>query len=57
MASESPGIRDLFIVDDDTMMRDALSVVFTLAGYRVIVFVDAGTFLAAAHSRAGLRVA
>jgi hypothetical protein len=57
MALESPGTRDLFIVDDDMMMRDALSVVFTLAGYRVIVFVDAGTFLAAAHSRAGLRVA
>ena len=47
MASETPGTCDLFIVDDDMMMRDALSVVFTLAGYRVIVFVDAGTFLAA----------
>lgn len=32
---------DLFIVDDDEMMRDALSVVFTLAGYRVTGFVDA----------------
>jgi two-component system, LuxR family, response regulator FixJ len=51
MALESPGTRDLFIVDDDMMMRDALSVVFTLAGYRVIVFVDAGTFLAAARTR------
>jgi FixJ family two-component response regulator len=43
MASEG----DLFIVDDDAMMRDALSVVFTLAGYRVTGFVDGETFLAA----------
>ena len=33
------------------MMREALSVVFTLAGYRVTGFVDAETFLAAAHAR------
>ncbi len=31
--------------------RDALSAVFTLAGYRVSVFADAGTFLAAARAR------
>ena len=48
MASQSS---DLFIVDDDAMMREALSVVFTLAGYRVKGFVDAETFLAAAHAR------
>lgn len=42
---------DLFIVDDDAMMRDALSVVFTLAGYRVSVFADAETFLATARTR------
>ena len=48
MASQSS---DLFIVDDDAMMREALSVVFTLAGYRVTGFVDAETFLAAAHAR------
>ena len=47
MASEG----DLFIVDDDAMMRDALSVVFTLAGYRVTGFVDGETFLAAARAR------
>jgi len=50
MASETPGTRNLFIVDDDPMMRDALSIVFTLAGYRVIVFADAETFLAAARA-------
>ena len=42
---------DLFIVDDDAMMRDALSVVFTLAGYRVTGFVDGETFLAVASDR------
>ena len=46
MASDSS---DLFIVDDDAMMRDALSVVFTLAGYRVTGFVDGETFLAVAE--------
>ena len=48
MASDSS---DLFIVDDDAMMRDALSVVFTLAGYRVTGFVDGETFLAVANAR------
>jgi two-component system, LuxR family, response regulator FixJ len=42
---------DLFIVDDDAMMRDALSVVFTLGGYRVTGFADAQTFLVATQSR------
>jgi FixJ family two-component response regulator len=42
---------DLFIVDDDAMMRDALSVVFTLGGYRVTGFADAQTFLVAIQSR------
>ena len=48
MASD---ISDLFIIDDDAMMRDALSVVFTLAGYRVTGFVDGETFLAVASAR------
>src|SRR5262245_6835053 len=48
MASD---ISDLFIVDDNAMMRDALSVVFTLAGYRVTGFVDGETFLAVASAR------
>src|SRR5262249_30806931 len=42
---------DLFIVDDDAMMRDALAVVFTLAGYRVTGFVNAQSFLVAARGR------
>lgn len=51
MASGNLGTRNLFIVDDDPMMRDALSIVFTLAGYGVVVFADAETFLAAARTR------
>jgi two-component system, LuxR family, response regulator FixJ len=43
---------ELFIVDDDVMMLDALSIVFTLAGYRVTGFADAETFLAAARNHA-----
>jgi FixJ family two-component response regulator len=40
---------ELFIVDDDEAMREALSVVFTLAGYRVAVFADGESFIAAAR--------
>jgi len=47
----APDSSDLFIVDDDAMMRDALSVVFTLAGYRETGFVDGETFLAVASDR------
>src|SRR5262245_33278434 len=52
MASEALRTNDLFIVDDDARMREALSVVFTLAGYRVSVFPDAERFIVAARSRA-----
>ena len=40
---------EVFVVDDDDMIRDALSIVFTLAGYRVTGFADAESFLAAAR--------
>ncbi len=43
---------ELFVVDDDDMIRDALSIVFTLAGYRVTDFADAASFLAAARNHA-----
>jgi two-component system response regulator FixJ len=49
MASQVLPSSDLFIVDDDAMMRDALSIVFTLAGYRVTAFTDAEAFLTAAR--------
>jgi FixJ family two-component response regulator len=41
---------DLFIIDDDAATRDALSVVFTLAGYRVTVLAEGDAFIAAAHA-------
>jgi len=50
MASQFLPSQDLFIVDDDDAICHALSVVFTLAGYRVTVFTDAKTFLAAARA-------
>lgn len=43
----SPG--EIFIVDDDQAVRDALSVVFSLEGYRVTSFGEGTSFLEAAH--------
>jgi len=45
-------IRNVFIIDDDSAMREALAVVFTLAGYRVSLFPDAESFLAAVPMKA-----
>ncbi len=42
---------DLFIVDNNAM-REALSIAFTLIGYRAIGFTDAEAFVAAARSDA-----
>jgi two-component system response regulator FixJ len=42
---------EIFIVDDDPAVRDALSVVFTLEGYHVTGFSEGGSFLAAARAR------
>jgi two-component system, LuxR family, response regulator FixJ len=42
---------EIFVVDDDAGVRDALSVVFTLEGYRVTSFSDGNAFLAAARAR------
>jgi two-component system, LuxR family, response regulator FixJ len=41
---------EIFIVDDDPLVRDALSVVFTLAGYKVRAFADGASFVAAARA-------
>ena len=51
MASQVLSTGDLLIVDDDAMMRDALTMIFTLAGYRVTAFADAESFLVAARAR------
>jgi two-component system, LuxR family, response regulator FixJ len=42
---------EIFIVDDDPTVRDALSVVFSLEGYHVSGFADGTSFLAAARAR------
>ena len=36
----SAATSDLFVVEDDVAMREALSVVLTIAGYRVTSIVD-----------------
>jgi two-component system response regulator FixJ len=51
MDSQFLPTNDLFIADDDVATCEALSIVFTHAGYRVTVFADAETFLAAARSQ------
>lgn len=43
---------EIFIVDDDPAVRDALSVVFSLEGYHVTTFAEGGSFVAAARARA-----
>ena len=56
MSSQFLPTSALFIVDDDASTRDALSTVFTLAGYRTTVFGEAASFIAAArrHRPAGV---
>jgi two-component system, LuxR family, response regulator FixJ len=48
---ENQPTREIFIVDDDPMVRDVLSEVFAQAGYRAISFVDGASFVAAARER------
>jgi FixJ family two-component response regulator len=43
--------REVFIVDDDPAVREALCMVFALDGYRVGSFPDGATLLAAARAR------
>jgi two-component system response regulator FixJ len=40
MSTEAGQSGDLFIVDDDAAVRDALSIIFEQAGYRVFAFAD-----------------
>jgi two-component system, LuxR family, response regulator FixJ len=42
---------EIYIVDDDPAVRDALSMVFSLEGYHVSGFEDGKSFLAAARTR------
>jgi two-component system, LuxR family, response regulator FixJ len=47
----SDKVEEIFIVDDDPAVRDALRLVFELEGYRVTAFAEGTTFLATARSR------
>ena len=42
---------EIFIVDDDAMVRESLSIVFAQAGYRVKTFSDGTSVVAAARVR------
>ena len=42
---------EIFIVDDDPLVRDMLSDLFTLEGYQVESFAEGSSFLAAARAR------
>jgi two-component system, LuxR family, response regulator FixJ len=42
---------EIYIVDDDPLVRDALSEVFAHAGFRPVSFVDGASFLLAARER------
>src|ERR1700692_4317760 len=42
---------EVFVVDDDPMVRDVLSEVFAQAGYQAISFVDGASFVAASRER------
>jgi len=43
--------REVFVVDDDPVVRDVLSEVFAQAGYQAVSFVDGASFVAAARER------
>lgn len=43
---------ELYVVESDSRMRDSLSSAFALAGYHVVAFAEAKTFIATARLRA-----
>lgn len=51
MKDSDPPADIVYVVDDDTSVRDALSVMLTLEGFQVFGFVDGASFLAAVRQR------
>jgi two-component system, LuxR family, response regulator FixJ len=49
--SESERSEEILIVDDDATVRDSLSTLFALEGYRVTTFMDGTSFVSAARTR------
>ena len=50
MSADSPTSGQIFIVDDDPMVLNALSIVFSRGGYQVKGFAEGASFLAAARA-------
>jgi two-component system, LuxR family, response regulator FixJ len=50
MSADSPTSGQIFIVDDDPMVLNALSIVFSREGYQVKGFAEGASFLAAARA-------
>src|SRR5262245_864417 len=48
---ESERNEEILIVDDDATVRDSLSMLFALEGYRVTTFMDGTSFVSAARTR------
>jgi two-component system response regulator FixJ len=51
MKESAPATEIVYVVDDDTSVRDALSVMLTLEGFQVFGFADGDSFLAAVRQR------
>jgi two-component system, LuxR family, response regulator FixJ len=49
--SETERSEEILIVDDDATVRDSLSTLFALEGYRVTTFMDGTSFVSAARTR------
>jgi two-component system, LuxR family, response regulator FixJ len=49
--TESERSEEILIVDDDATVRDSLSMLFALEGYRVTTFMDGTSFVSAARTR------
>jgi FixJ family two-component response regulator len=49
--AEGVADREIFVVEDEAPVREALRVIFTHAGYRVTCFADGASFLAEARAR------
>jgi two-component system, LuxR family, response regulator FixJ len=49
--AESERSEEILIVDDDATVRDSLSMLFALEGYRVTTFMDGTSFVSAARTR------
>jgi FixJ family two-component response regulator len=51
MSVNKPTNEEVFVVDDDSMVLNALTIMLSRAGYQVTGFADGASFLAAAKSR------